>query len=55
MLIVDNRLCEDSFQYDSLTRDRALGQREDELIDLPEIWEYCRENADCLQCDVEKL
>ena len=55
MLIVDNRLCEDSFQYDSLTRDRALGQREDELIDLQEIWEYCRENAECLQCDVEKL
>ena len=27
MLIVDNRLCEDSFQYESLTRDRALGQR----------------------------
>ena len=55
MLIVDNRLCEDSFQYDSLTRDRALGQREDELFDLQEIWEYCRENAECLQCDVEKL
>ena len=32
MLIVDNRLCEDSFQYDSLTRDRALGQREDCLL-----------------------
>lgn len=53
MFTIDNRLCEFSFQYDHINGINYLGSREEDLLNLQEIWNYCRINGEMLSCDLE--
>lgn len=55
MLTIDNHLCENSFQYHTTDKDKYLGAREEELLDLQEICDYCRINEESLLCDLDKF
>lgn len=53
MFTIDNHLYDKSFQYNNTEGTRYLGEREDELLKLQEICDYCRGNSEALLCDLD--